>query len=625
MRTLSNFLIWLLVIGAGYGGFELYKWGIARGRTTNASRIEGYRKAWDEVLAHVNAQPPPNPDDVVATAPLGEQEGLRAKLVEIDQKNMPAYLQKEGLILDELQANFREEWLNARDAFLDTPTVEDFLKSVHEYHHDKLRARLKPLDDDLKQKHPRTRLALDSFSGYCVFRSEEFRNRLNALAEAKDLGLKLHLTDDGADYKKRIKTLHGGETPLALFTLDALINNSTLFDTPPGAVVLMIDETRGADAMVAYKDALPSIDAMNRPDLKIILTPDSPSETLTRLVRTQFKLPKLAHECVVEAKNAGDVFKRFQEAGPNEPKAFVLWEPYVSKLLLKYPKAHVLIDSSRFSGYIVDVLVVQREYLQKNPDDVDAVVRAYLEALAVYQRSPQDMVGLVQEDSRKLADAAKLTGSSDLPERLTTEEAEKVVHGIAWKATQENYGHFGLQPDDKGPPPQSVEEMVKNISGLLIKTKAISRSAKPKEFYDKAVCARLKEGGFDPGEAVARAPAAPAGDPADVWARLKPVGTLEAEPIAFPRGSAAVPEEAEGPLTELAEKMKTFPQYYLEVRGHARGNTKEDRELASARADAVTKWLREKGELEPRRLRAVPMDYSAEQAAVTFVVLEPPR
>src|SRR5262249_29868650 len=238
----------------------------------------------------------------------------------------------------------------------------------------------------LKLKHPRTKLAIDSFSGYSVFRSEEFRAKLTARSN-----IKLHLADDRADYKKRIETLKSGETPLAVFTLDALINNSALFGTPPATVVMVIDETRGADAMVSYKSALPSIDAMNRPDLKIVLTPDSPSETLARLVRSEFKLPKLPRECFVAASDAEDVYKRFKEADPKDPKAFVLWEPFVSKLLKEHPQAHILIDSSRFSGYIVDVLVVEKEFLKKNREDVEAIVQAYFEAAATHLRSPQEL------------------------------------------------------------------------------------------------------------------------------------------------------------------------------------------------------------------------------------------
>ena len=37
---------------------------------------------------------------------------------------------------------------------------------------------------------------------------------------------------------------------------------------------------------------MPNVDALNRPDQKIVLVQGSPSETLARVVRSQFKLPE---------------------------------------------------------------------------------------------------------------------------------------------------------------------------------------------------------------------------------------------------------------------------------------------------------------------------------------------
>ena len=59
--------------------------------------------------------------------------------------------------------------------------------------------------------------ALDSFSGYAVFRSEEFEEGL------REKRIKLSLTDDGADYSQRIRALKEGGVQMAVFTVDALI------------------------------------------------------------------------------------------------------------------------------------------------------------------------------------------------------------------------------------------------------------------------------------------------------------------------------------------------------------------------------------------------------------------
>jgi flagellar motor protein MotB len=608
MRKLTVTLVWLLIIAVGTAGFEGYLRWVARARPTMKARVANYEKSWQAALEDVAAVPPPTADEVAATVPLAEQEKLRQKLAEVDHRYQPDYFQRADRAFDDLERQFRGKWKDALDTCADTPAVADIVGRVHKYHQEKLEKRLADVDDVLRKKHPRTRLALDSFSGYCVFRSPEFCAKL----AAQDV--KLHLVDDGADYKKRIKTLQSGETPLALFTLDALINNSALFESPPGSVVLVVDETRGADAMVSYESALPTIDAMNRPDLKIVLTPDSPSETLARLVRSRFKLPRAPEECFVPVKDAEEVYASFRAANPREPRAFVLWEPYVSKLLRQYPQAKVLIDSSKFSGYIVDVLVVEKNYLHKNREEVEAVVRAYLEAAALQK----DMVRLVQDDSQALAAAKKL------PEALTAAEAGKVVRGIWWKSTTENYGHFGLLPAGEGTPLQPLEEMTRNIATVLIKTRAISRKVEPQTLLDKEVCSRLLAAHFDPGSASPGQQPLPVDRPAD-WAKLAPVGTLDLQPVAFERLSSTIPAESEPFLEELAHTLKTS-RYYLEIRGHARGTTPEDKELAQQRAAEVARWLRDNGGVDAERLRAVGGDSPADdKSLVSFVLLEPPR
>jgi flagellar motor protein MotB len=613
MRRAATALVWLLVIGVGTAGSELYKMWVLKDRVPLSSRVEAYRKTWEEALAHVQANPPPDGEEAVALAALGQQAVLRQKLVKLDQEYLPKYHQKAGQMMDELLIAFKQDWNEAFDAFADTPPVDEFLKSVHEYHRDRLKERLNPVDEELTKKHPRTRLAIDSFSGYSVFRSKEFRTKLQARSN-----IMLHLTDDKADYKERIKALENGKTPLAVFTLDALINNSAMFDTPPAKVVMVIDETRGADAMVSYKSALPSIDAMNRPDLKIVLTPNSPSETLARLVRSEFKLPKLHKECFVDAADAEDVYKRFKEADPKDPKAFVLWEPFVSKLLKENPQAHILIDSSRFRGYIVDVLVVEKKFLEKNREDVEAIVQAYFEAAATHLRSPQDMAKLVQADAQKLADEKKL------PEALTAQEAAQVVRGIWWKTMPENYAHFGLASASPGGDVQPLEEMVKNISAVLLKTKAIGRAAKASDLLDRSVCERLQAAKFDPGIAtLVQQPRLSAAD--DNWDRLQEVGMLDVEPNLFNRARAELMTDSEPVLEEVAHKLRSFPRYYLAIRGHALGATPEDRELAKARADEVLKWLKEKGGVEAQRMKAFGLEQSADRGQVTFKLLEAPR
>ncbi len=50
---------------------------------------------------------------------------------------------------------------------------------------------------------------------------------------------------------------------MAAFTVDALIKTTAQSgeSSPPATIVALIDETRGADAMVAYKSAVKNVEA----------------------------------------------------------------------------------------------------------------------------------------------------------------------------------------------------------------------------------------------------------------------------------------------------------------------------------------------------------------------------
>ncbi len=455
----------------------------------------------------------------------------------------------------------------------------------------------------------RVKLALDSFSGYCLLRAADFHRELIGQ------GIEVDLVDDKADYPARFKALQSGQMPIAVFTVDALLKASAAANDLPGTIVLLIDETRGADAMIAYKKAVPDLDALNRPDARIVAARDSPSETLARVVTSQFNLPRLPKDCWVDARDAADVYQRFQTAVPGAPLAFALWEPYVSKAL-ENPDSHVLIDSSRFRGYIVDVLVVQRRFLVENEKVVDAIVRAYLRELFRRGLESAGMVKAVMADVQQLG------------QPLSEEQSGKLVKGIAWKNTQENYAHLGVRPGAGGQSVQHLADMIRNITSVLIKTQAMTQDptgGRPEGLYSDKILRRLSEENFHPEETVqADKELDELAD--EQWQKLQPVGTLQVDPLVFARGTAVLTDQSKHVLANLVENLKTWPRYYLEVRGNARkdGDPEANRQLAEARANEAVKSLIELG--VPRaRLRPVgivPSDRSGQAQSVSFVYLQ---
>ena len=448
-------------------------------------------------------------------------------------------------------------------------------------------------------------VALDSFSGYAILRSPYLKKEL---ASKK---IRLNFVDDGADYPARLESLSSGKTPVAVFTIDALLKTCEQSGSLPGTIVAIIDETRGADAIVAYESAVPNIDALNRTDMKFVLTPDSPSDTLTRAVMSQYQMDNLPKNPYIKAKDAEDVYKQWVKTNPKAPRAFVLWEPYVSKILAN-PNTHVVADSSQHRGYIVDAIVVNRDYLVNNHDVVREILGAYFRARYHYR---DNMVQLVLDDAKK-------TGAP-----LKPAQAENLVNGIWWKNTQENFAHFGLQSSGQL---QLLEDMITGITRVLSITDAIQQdptNGQPTDLYYDQLLKELKSSNFHPQLAseklrdeVIRLPKL---NPKQ-WEQLVPIGTLAVPDLVFPRGRSVLTGTAKATLDDLVAQLQTLPQAYVIVKGNASrvGDLEANKIKARERAVAAASYLRDKG-LDPNRIRPVSGEPSG-ATSVRFVLGQPP-
>jgi outer membrane protein OmpA-like peptidoglycan-associated protein len=624
MSKLSVAFVWFLVLVTGFGGFGgLY---YTRKTDHHQEQIDAYEKKWKDALNDPVKLVPPVLEDEVKKAAGWRRAALRREFEKLEgtKKYKTIYARALDSKITGRTSKFRSDWEKAVDDFADEPSVDKAVAEFHETHQDKVRKRLVQIEKDMRKKHPRTKLALDSFLGYCIFRAPAFKKRLI------EQGIELHLVDDRADYKKRLETLNKGETPLALFTIDALINTSAALDSPPAAIVMVVDESRGADAIVADKRALPNLGALNRKDVKIVLTPDSPSETLARVVRSRY-LPSVsadAAEAVEDDKpeevapnppkgSQEKILDRFkatlQESSP-KPTAFVLWQPYVSMALGASPNAHVLVDSSHCPSYIVDVLVVQKAYLndpkhgKERREVVKKIVRAYLETL---NRHEKDMAAALREDWQQFVDENKF------PKTLDEPQSREVARGIRWKNTSENYMHFGAERDANVEP---VEQMIVRIKDFLRKAGVVGKDIDAKALYDAEIMKEVREGWSAPKDTPAYTPQI---STAVKREDCEEVAGVPLRPIGFQTGSdEIILELALVDLQELATLMKESPRYYLEIRGHALGNTEQDRELAGKRAKAVSTWLQKEGGVTAERIFTASADSAGGKSSVSFLMLQ---
>jgi outer membrane protein OmpA-like peptidoglycan-associated protein len=448
-------------------------------------------------------------------------------------------------------------------------------------------------------------IGLDSFSGYAILRSPEFETQLF------NRGIKLRLSDDAADYTARAAALEKGSLHFAAFPADALVKTFSKLEFPPATIIAIIDETRGADAMLAYKQRFANVDQLNSPDVRFVLVGDSPSETLARVVMQDFGLNRVDPKAISPVASPDQVMERYKEADPQTNEVYVVWEPYVSEML-ENDGLHVLTDSSKFTGYIVDTLVVNRDFLLKHEPVVESVLECYFTSLFAF-REPTKLTQLMLDDAKR----TKLS--------LEPKQAEKMIQGIQWKNTQENFAHFGLRQGAI----VHIENVLERIAKVLKSTGAIDREpadGKWTRLYFDRPMKQLMTRNFYPGvqsESI-REESVLKDLTDDQWGSLATVGTLSVPELVFARGSSNLSERSRAILDELSTKLQAWPQYYLMIKGNASnlGDIDSNKQLASKRARGALEYLQSAG-IPKERMRTVPGEITGE-TRVTFGVGEIP-
>ena len=357
------------------------------------------------------------------------------------------------------------------------------------------------------------------------------------------------------------------------------------------------------------RQSTPDITALNHEDAKVVATPDSPSEFLSRVIIAHFHLPDLPRKWLREGDGAEDVFEQLKQADQSTPQAFVLWEPYVAKAR-QIPGVHVLVDSSSLSGYIVDVLVVQRAFLRDQPDLAKRVVQGYLRA--AYQHQQKGMAQLIGDDAKRLGTP------------LDSDQLTAVIDGISWANTVDNYAYFGLQPaSGRGETSGSIRHIrdsITAINDVLLSTDRLKKdplNGQPETLYYDQILRQLQQEQFHPATAASSTNilSGPVALPQEAvrsqqqlgqlseqqWGQLRPLGQLQAEPVEFGRGGARLTLQAQRDLRSLAEKLVSWPRSYCDIVGHTRDEGDRDANLALARqrAEAVRSFLIDQGHRGP--------------------------
>ena len=266
---------------------------------------------------------------------------------------------------------------------------------------------------DADKTKGKIRIALDNWVGYFILNSPEMADAM------RRSGYILICEDDSANYAERMRRLKDGEIDFAVATVDSFILNAAGLNYP-GAIVMVIDESKGGDAILAVKDRVSGLDGIKgRSDIRVAFTPDSPSHHLAKAAAEHFSVPELLPRAPLRIETDGSR-KAMEKLLSGQTDVAICWEPDVS-LALSHENIVKILGTEDTEGLIVDILVAGRKTIAKDPDLIRLLLSNYFRVLKKYRSDP-----------RLLADhVKKQTG-------LSEDKVKPMLDGVHWVNFSEN-------------------------------------------------------------------------------------------------------------------------------------------------------------------------------------------
>jgi NitT/TauT family transport system substrate-binding protein len=155
----------------------------------------------------------------------------------------------------------------------------------------------------------------------------------------------------------------------------------------PFTMVMTLDDSKGGDGVVANKDIKSIAELKGK---KVAFLEGSIAQFYLAYL---LKREGLTEKDVVPVNmgSTGDAGAAFVA---NRVDAAVVWEPWLSKGK-SAPHGHLLIDSSKTPGLIIDTLAFRQDVVKSRPDDVKKVVRAIGQAVDYWKKNPKESVEIM--------------------------------------------------------------------------------------------------------------------------------------------------------------------------------------------------------------------------------------
>ena len=445
---------------------------------------------------------------------------------------------------------------------------------------------------DARGTKGRVVIGVDNWIGYFPLCSDEMRKRM------RTAGYVLHCDDDKADYPKRFANLKSNSLQFAVATVDAYLINGAPSGFP-GAIVAVIDESKGGDAIVAWKDKVSSLDGLKAAKSPTIaFTPGSPSEHLLRSAAVHFDVAALRNSkgpWRVETNGSPEALKRLLD---RKVDAAVVWEPDVTRALAT-PGVIKLLSTADTQRLIIDVLIASRTVLQQDPELIKTLLTNYFDVVRHYREHPDAFANDVAAETK-----------------LPMTQVKPMLAGVAWTGLTDNFEVWlGTKPNTNG-----MADVIRSTMRILTETGALAGDPLPDQDPYRIINSQFIGAAFT---ATATGMKRDGSDSArldqhfselsnDEWQRLREVGTLKALSVSFQSGTADLGYDGKTEIDGMMDVLRHYPGFRIRVRGHTAqsGDPELNKQLSLERADAVARYMNVTYNVDPNRIKVVGMGSS---------------
>lgn len=182
------------------------------------------------------------------------------------------------------------------------------------------------------------------------------------------------------DFSARQSAFISGKTNATISTLDSYAFESG--QGVEGKVIMILDESCGADAIVVKPEILVANDLIRK---KVAYTRGSPAHFFLKdyLKRNEIPMDSIQSIEVDDPGRAGEAFIS------GDVDAAVTWEPNITQIV-RSGKGKVIESTKTAPGLIVDVMVVDLNTYRSRKDDIQIFVDGWLKAIQYIEDSTID-------------------------------------------------------------------------------------------------------------------------------------------------------------------------------------------------------------------------------------------